>query len=143
MRLSTSAGATVPLADRTAGTARGPLAPVDREDSGPYGGAMTTSASAHAAASGAEGAVFLPASYDLIWTAVIAVLIVALVWTMVTVLRSSLSDRAKALWVVLALVVPVVSAIAWLVLGADARRPSSRRPDRRRSTGDGRPARRA
>ena len=104
---------------------------------------MSTSASAHAAASGAEGAVFLPASYDLVWTAVIAVLIVALVWTVVTVLRSSLSDRAKALWVVLALVVPVVTAIAWLVLGADARRPSSRRHDRRQSTGDGRPARRA
>jgi len=104
---------------------------------------MTTSASAHAPASGAEGAVFLPASYDLVWTAVIAVLIIALVWTVVTVLRSSLSDRAKALWVVLALVVPVVTAIAWLVLGADARRTSSRRPDRRRSTGDGRPVRRA
>jgi drug/metabolite transporter (DMT)-like permease len=104
---------------------------------------MTTSAWTHGAASGAEGAVFLPASYDLVWTAVIAVLIVALVWTVVTVLRSSLSDRAKALWVVLALVVPVVTAIAWLVLGADARRPPSRRPDRRQSTGDGRPARRA
>jgi len=89
---------------------------------------MTASPSAHGAASGAEGAVFLPASYDLIWAAVIAVLIIALVWTVVTVLRSSLSDRAKALWVVLALVIPVVTAIAWFVLGTDARRPSSRGP---------------
>jgi len=89
---------------------------------------MTRSASAYGLASGAAGAVFFPASSDLLWTALIAVVIVAFVWALVTVLRPSLSGRAKALWVVLALVVPVVTAIAWFVLGADARRPSSTRP---------------
>jgi len=71
-------------------------------------------------------AVFFPAGYDLFWVAVIAGSILAVVWTLVTVLRSSLSDRAKALWVVCAFVVPAVTALAWLVLGGDARKSSPR-----------------
>jgi hypothetical protein len=72
-------------------------------------------------------AVLFPPGYDLFWVAVIAGSIFAVVWTLVTVLRSSLSDRAKALWVVCAFVVPAGTALAWLVLGRDARKSSPRR----------------
>lgn len=119
---------TVPQGDPFAVAARGVSASVDGERGGPYGGAMTRSTSADGAASGAAGGVSFPASYDLLWTALIAVLILAFAWTLVTVLRSSLSGRAKAVWVVLAIVIPVVTGIAWFVLGADARKPSSSHP---------------
>lgn len=80
------------------------------------GGALTAAAQ-----------VTFPATYDLLWSAVLGLLVLALAWTLVTVLRSPLSGRATALWCVLPVLLPPVTVVAWAVLGRSARRDARRR----------------
>lgn len=87
-------------------------------------------------ATAAVAQVTFPATYDLIWTAVLGLLVVALVGTLVSVLRSSLSDRATVLWCLLLVLLPPVTVVAWAVLGRAARRDGRRlRRDRPRGAG--------
>jgi len=79
------------------------------------GGALTAAAQ-----------VTFPATYDLAWTAVLGLLVVALAWTLVTVLRSPLSGRATTSWCLLLVLLPPVTVVAWAVLGRGARRDGRR-----------------
>jgi hypothetical protein len=82
---------------------------------------------------GPEGAaVVFPASYDLGWTVLVVALVAAATWFVVSVVRSSLSDAAKALWIVLFVVIAPVTLVAWIILGRDARASGPARTARRR-----------
>jgi len=91
---------------------------------------------------GPEGAaVVFPASYDLGWTVIALALVAAATWFVVSVVRSSLSDAAKALWIVLLVVIAPVAIVAWTVLGRDARASGPARVARRSRAGADAPAR--
>ncbi len=47
-------------------------------------------------------------------------LLIAMVWAIVNVARSAATVRAKTVWIVMLLVLPVVGFIAWLFLGPRA-----------------------
>ncbi len=48
-------------------------------------------------------------------------LLVAIVWAIVNVAQSQASPGAKALWIVLLLVLPVIGLVIWLIAGPRAR----------------------
>jgi hypothetical protein len=50
----------------------------------------------------------------------------------VSVFRSALSGAAKALWIVLFVVIAPVTLVAWIILGRDARASGPARTARRR-----------
>jgi len=45
------------------------------------------------------------------------ILLVAVVWAIINVIGSSATSGAKALWIVLILVLPVIGVIIWLIAG--------------------------
>ena len=45
------------------------------------------------------------------------ILLVAVVWAIINVVGSSATPGAKALWIVLILVLPVIGVIIWLIAG--------------------------
>ena len=49
-------------------------------------------------------------------------ILIADVWAIINVFQSSASMAAKAVWVVLILLLPVIGFIAWLVIGPRAGR---------------------
>ena len=65
---------------------------------------------------------FFPASYNFAWAAAVAAVVAGVIWMIVTVIRSPLTGLAKALWVAVAIALPLVGVIAWFILGRDARR---------------------
>ncbi len=48
-------------------------------------------------------------------------LLTAIVWAIVNVAQSQASSGAKALWIVLLLVLPVIGLVIWLIAGPRAR----------------------
>ena len=69
-------------------------------------------------------AVFFPASYNFAWAAAVVAVVAGVIWMIVTVIRSPLTRLAKALWIAVAIALPLVGVVAWFVLGRDARRSS-------------------
>ena len=67
-------------------------------------------------------AVFFPASYNFAWAAAVVAVVAGVIWMIVTVIRSPLTGLAKALWIAVAIALPLVGVVAWFVLGRDARR---------------------
>lgn len=60
----------------------------------------------------------LPASYDLIWSGVIVVVLALVVTALWQALRSkAYSGGQQLMWALLIVAVPVLGAIAWFVLG--------------------------
>jgi hypothetical protein len=47
--------------------------------------------------------------------------LIAIVWAIVNVAQSQASPGAKALWIVLLLVLPVIGLVIWLIVGPRAR----------------------
>ena len=56
----------------------------------------------------------LPAAYDMIWSGVVVLLVVLLVWAMVSITRSRLDPRVRLVWAMVLLLLPVVGPICWL-----------------------------
>ena len=65
---------------------------------------------------------FFPPSYDFAWAAAVLAVVASVIWMIVTVMRSPLTGLAEALWIAVAIALPLVGVIAWFVLGRDARR---------------------
>ena len=65
---------------------------------------------------------FFPASYDFAWAAAVLAVAAGVIWMIVTVIRSPLTGLAKALWIAVAIALPLVGVTAWFILGRDARR---------------------
>lgn len=57
----------------------------------------------------------LPAAYDVIWSGVVLVLVVLLIWAMVSIARSGLDPRVRLVWAIIVLLLPVVGPICWFV----------------------------
>ena len=56
----------------------------------------------------------LPAAYDVIWSGVVVLLVVLLIWAMVSIARSRLDPRVRLVWAMVLLLLPVVGPICWL-----------------------------
>lgn len=56
----------------------------------------------------------LPAAYDMIWSGVVVLLVVLLVWAMVSITRSRLDPRVRLVWAMVLLLLPVVGPICRL-----------------------------
>ena len=56
----------------------------------------------------------LPAAYDVIWSGVVVLLVVLLIWAMVSIARSRLDPRVILVWAMVLLLLPVVGPICWL-----------------------------
>lgn len=70
----------------------------------------------------------LPASYDLIWSGVVVVVLALMVTALWQALRSKAHTGGQQLmWALVIVVAPVVGAIAWFVLGRpkDATAPTA------------------
>lgn len=57
----------------------------------------------------------LPAAYDVIWSGVVVLLVVLLIWAMVSIARSRLDPRVRLVWAMVLLLLPVVGPICWLI----------------------------
>ncbi|MGZ1490699.1 PLD nuclease N-terminal domain-containing protein [Brevibacterium sediminis] len=57
----------------------------------------------------------LPAAYDVIWSGVVVLLVVLLIWAMVSIARSGLDPRVRLVWAIIVLLLPVVGPICWFV----------------------------
>ncbi|WP_167194453.1 PLD nuclease N-terminal domain-containing protein [Brevibacterium pigmentatum] len=57
----------------------------------------------------------LPAAYDVIWSGVVVLLVVLLIWAMVSIARSGLDPRVRLVWAMIVLLLPVVGPICWLI----------------------------
>ena len=57
----------------------------------------------------------LPAAYDVIWSGVVVLLVVLLIWAMVSIARSRLDPRVRLVWAIIVLLLPVVGPICWLI----------------------------
>ena len=57
----------------------------------------------------------LPAAYDVIWSGVVVLLVVLLIWAMVSIARSRLDPRVRLVWAMIVLLLPVVGPICWLI----------------------------
>ena len=63
----------------------------------------------------------IPAFYDIAWSGVVVVMLVALVVALVQIRRApSLSSTARAIWVVIVLFAPIAGPVIWFLVG---RRP--------------------
>ena len=56
----------------------------------------------------------LPAAYDVIWSGVVVLLVVLLIWAMVSIARSRLDPRVRLVWAMVLLLLSVVGPICWL-----------------------------
>jgi len=67
---------------------------------------------------------FVPPLYDLVWSIVPLVLLVAVVASLISLIRNgrTLSPRDLVFWAIFIVVIPVVGAIAWFALGRPALR---------------------
>ena len=57
----------------------------------------------------------LPAVYDVIWSGVVVLPVVLLIWAMVSIARSGLDPRVRLVWAIIVLLLPVVGPICWFV----------------------------
>lgn len=57
----------------------------------------------------------LPATYDIVWSGVVLLLIALLVWTLVSIARSGMDTPAKFAWVIIVFLLPLIGPICWLV----------------------------
>ena len=57
----------------------------------------------------------LPAAYDVIWSGVVVLLVVLLIWAMVSIARSGLAPRVRLVGAIIVLLLPVVGPICWLI----------------------------
>ena len=57
----------------------------------------------------------LAAAYDVIWSGVVVLLVVLLIWAMVSIARSGLAPRVRLVWAMIVLLLPVVGPICWLI----------------------------
>jgi hypothetical protein len=63
----------------------------------------------------------IPAFYDIAWSGVVVVMLVALVVALVQIRRApSLSSTARAIWVLIVLFAPIAGPVIWFLVG---RRP--------------------
>jgi len=63
----------------------------------------------------------IPAFYDVAWSGVVVVMLVALVVALVQIHRAlSLSSTARAIWVLIVLFAPIAGPVIWFLVG---RRP--------------------
>lgn len=56
----------------------------------------------------------LPASYDILWSAIVLTVLVTTIWALVSLSRSDVDSPTKLAWAVFILVMPVLGAIVWL-----------------------------
>lgn len=56
----------------------------------------------------------LPASYDILWSAIVLTVLVTTIWALVSLSRSDFDSPTKLAWAVFILVMPVLGAIVWL-----------------------------
>lgn len=61
----------------------------------------------------------LPAWYDVVWSATMAVIFVLLVVSLISIARTdkSLSSFQSLVWTLVAILVPIVGPLAWLFIG--------------------------
>ncbi|MCU4296707.1 PLDc_N domain-containing protein [Brevibacterium permense] len=57
----------------------------------------------------------LPAAYDVIWSGIVLLLVVLLIWAMVSIARSGLDPQVRLVWAIIVLLLPVVGPICWFV----------------------------
>ncbi|WP_228278190.1 PLD nuclease N-terminal domain-containing protein [Brevibacterium limosum] len=57
----------------------------------------------------------LPASYDVMWSGIVLLLVVLLIWAMVSIARSGLDPRVRLVWAIIVLLLPVVGPICWFI----------------------------
>ena len=63
----------------------------------------------------------IPVFYDIAWSGVVLIALVALVVALVQIRRApSLSSTARAVWVLIVLLAPIAGPVVWLIVG---RRP--------------------
>lgn len=56
----------------------------------------------------------LPASYDILWSAIVLTFLVAAIWALVSLSRSAVDSPTKLAWAVFIIVAPVLGALVWL-----------------------------
>lgn len=60
----------------------------------------------------------IPAFYDVAWSGVVVVMLVALVVALVQIRRApSLSSTARVIWVLIVLFAPIAGPVIWFLLG--------------------------
>lgn len=60
----------------------------------------------------------IPASFDIAWTSVLVIAVVALVVALVQIRRApSLSSTARAIWVFIVLFAPIAGPVVWFIIG--------------------------
>lgn len=66
----------------------------------------------------------VPAAYDVAWSAVAFVVLALLVWALVSLARSAklLTSGQALVWTLVAIFVPVLGPLAWLLIGRPAAR---------------------
>jgi hypothetical protein len=56
----------------------------------------------------------LPNGYDVFWSVVVLLALALLVWTFVSIARSSLGANAKLGWALIIFLLPVLGPVCWL-----------------------------
>ncbi|EKU45450.1 PLDc_N domain-containing protein [Brevibacterium casei] len=55
----------------------------------------------------------LPATYDIVWSGIVVAGLILTIWAMVSILRSGFDPRARLVWAIIVLLLPVVGAALW------------------------------
>lgn len=55
----------------------------------------------------------IPSAYDIAWSGFVVVAIVLVVWSMVSICRSDFDPRARLVWALIALFLPVLGSLPW------------------------------
>lgn len=56
----------------------------------------------------------LPTIYDVVWFGIAVSGLVLTVWAMVSILRSGFDPRARLVWAIIVLLLPVIGPVLWL-----------------------------
>ena len=56
----------------------------------------------------------LPASYDLLWSAIVLIFLILTIWALVTLAKSAIDAPTKLAWAVFIIVAPVLGSVVWL-----------------------------